>query len=133
MADLAHTAALLVPILIEREHALGSNQVHALLRIREGVLDPDAIVLLHSIKQLVRLSIQATSVQTAVTYVQSCPAYSRCSVVECHAFNDATCAHDNVAMMLTDNASRCTMCGSCVSCYAAWVSSTIVASTVCGS
>lgn len=50
VSDLAHSAALLVTIFVEGEHALCPDQVHALLSIREGVLYPDAVVLLHSIK-----------------------------------------------------------------------------------
>ena len=64
-ADLAHTAAFLVAVIIEGEHALGPDQVHALLCVREGVLYSDAIMLLHSVKKLVCLRIQPTSVQTA--------------------------------------------------------------------
>ena len=65
LLHLAHTAALLVTVIVEGEHALCPDQVHALLSIREGVLYPDAIVLLHSIKQLVSLWVQTASIQTA--------------------------------------------------------------------
>ena len=71
-ADLAHTAAFLVTIIIEGEHALGPDQVHALLCVREGVLYSDAVMLLHSIKELVCLRVQPTSVQTAGKYAYSC-------------------------------------------------------------
>ena len=52
-------------IVIEGEHALGAHEVHALLRIWEGVFYPDAIMLLHCIKELVGLWIQSAGVQTA--------------------------------------------------------------------
>lgn len=62
---LADPAALLVSVLVEGEHALGAHQLHRLLGIREGVLDADAVVLLNSVKQLVRLGVEAASVQAA--------------------------------------------------------------------
>ena len=52
-------------VLIEGVHALGAHQVHALLSVWESVLNPDAIVLLNSIKHLVRLCIEPASIQTA--------------------------------------------------------------------
>ena len=71
-AHLTNSAALLVTIIVEREHALGANQVHALLSIWEGVLYPDAIVLLNSIKELVCLWIESASVQAAEPAITAC-------------------------------------------------------------
>ena len=62
-------------IFVEGEHALGAHQVHALLRIWKGVLYPDAIVLLHSIKELVGLRIQSASVQAAEQAITACADY----------------------------------------------------------
>lgn len=50
-------------ILIEAEHSLVAHQLHGFLCVREGVLDVDVVVLLNSIKQLVGLGVQTTSVQ----------------------------------------------------------------------
>lgn len=55
LVHLSHTAAFLMPILIEREHPLLSDQVHGLLSVWECVLYADAVSLLHIIKQLVGL------------------------------------------------------------------------------
>jgi hypothetical protein len=68
LAHLADPAALLVTILIEGEHALGSDQLNGLLGIRESVLDVNTIVLLDSIEQLVCLRVQTASVQAASCY-----------------------------------------------------------------
>ena len=62
-AHLANLAALIVAVSVEGEKSLGPDQVRDLLGIWESVLDPDAVVLLNSIKQSVGLAIQATSVQ----------------------------------------------------------------------
>ena len=62
---LAYSAALAVPVLVEGEHALGAHQVHGLLSIWEGVLNAYAVVLLHGVKEAVRLWIEAPCVQTA--------------------------------------------------------------------
>lgn len=59
-------------IIVEREHAFGANQVHALLGIWEGVLYPDAVVLLNSIEELVCLWIQSASVQAADPAIAAC-------------------------------------------------------------
>lgn len=60
---LADAAALVVAVLVEGEQPLGAHQVHHLLRLREGVLDLDAVVLLHLVEQAVGLGVQAASVQ----------------------------------------------------------------------
>ncbi len=65
---LADAAALGVSVGVEGEQALGAHQVLYFLCIREGVLDVDAIVLLHSVKQAVRLGVQAARVQAARQY-----------------------------------------------------------------
>ncbi len=65
MAYLAYAATLLVAILVEREHALGTHEVHGLLCIWKGVLDANAVVLLNTTKQLVRLLVQPSRVQAA--------------------------------------------------------------------
>lgn len=52
-------------ILVKGEHALCANQVHGLLSIREGVLNADVVVLLHSVKELICLLVQTTSIETA--------------------------------------------------------------------
>ena len=64
-AYLANAAALLVAILVEREHALCTNQFHRLVSIREGVLNTNAVVLFHSVKQLICLLVQSACVQAA--------------------------------------------------------------------
>lgn len=63
-AHLADSAAFLVAIVVEGEHALGAHKVHALLSIWKSVLYSNAIMLLHGIKQLVSLRIQSASVKT---------------------------------------------------------------------
>jgi hypothetical protein len=47
---LAHPAALLVAVLVEGEEALGAHQLLHLARVREHVLDADAVVLLHLVE-----------------------------------------------------------------------------------
>ena len=64
-ARLAHTAALLVTVLVEGEHALGAHELGRLGRVRESVLDADAIVLLHLVEQAIRLRVQPPRVQAA--------------------------------------------------------------------
>lgn len=54
-----------MPIHVEGEHALGPDHVLGLLSIREGILNVDAIVLFNLVKQLIRLWVQASSVQAA--------------------------------------------------------------------
>lgn len=71
-AHLAHSAALLVPVLIEGEHALGSHQFNTFLCIRKGVLNSKSIMFLHSVKDLVCFGIQAASVQTARKCKHAC-------------------------------------------------------------
>lgn len=50
LPHLADPAALLVAILVEGEQALRADQIHCLLRVREGVLDANAIMLLNVVK-----------------------------------------------------------------------------------
>jgi len=64
-SHLAHAAAFLVAVLVEGEHALGADQLLSLVRIREGVFDVDAVVLLHRVKHAVRLRVQPPGVQAA--------------------------------------------------------------------
>lgn len=68
--NLAHAAALSVAVLIEGEEAFGAHKIHGLLGVWEGVLNPDAVVLLHLVKELVRLCIQTPSVQAASMQTQ---------------------------------------------------------------
>lgn len=51
-------------VLVEGEHALFSHEVHGLLGVWEGVLDANAVVLLHFVEQPVCLRIEAARVQT---------------------------------------------------------------------
>ncbi len=62
---LADAAALVVAVLVEGEQPLGAHEVHHLLRLGEGVLDLDAVVLLHLVEQAVGLGVQAARVQAA--------------------------------------------------------------------
>ena len=65
LAHLADLAALVVSVGVEGELALGTNEVHRLLGIGEGVFNADAVVLLDGLKQAVRLAVEAASVQAA--------------------------------------------------------------------
>ena len=49
-------------ILVKGEHALRANQVHGLLSIWKGVFNADVVVSLHSVKELVCLLVQTTSI-----------------------------------------------------------------------
>ena len=77
---LTGSAALLVAILIKGEHALRAHQVHALLSIWEGVLNPDAVVLFNSIKDLVSLCVEPPSVKTAADTYHDAEAINICSI-----------------------------------------------------
>ena len=69
---LSDSAALLVPILIEWEHALLPDKIHCFLGIWKRVFYPDVVPLFHIIKELVSLGIEPSCVKTA-----KCP-YVRC-------------------------------------------------------
>lgn len=52
-------------ILVERKHSLGPDQLQCLLRIRECILDVDAIMLFDRVKHAICFRVEATRVQTA--------------------------------------------------------------------
>jgi hypothetical protein len=61
--DLAHPAALAVPVFVKGVHPFGAHQVHALLGVGEGVLDVDVVVLLNRVEELVGFGVEAAGVQ----------------------------------------------------------------------
>lgn len=50
-------------VLVEGEHALVANKLHRLLRVGERVLDANAVVLLHPVKEAVCLGVEAARVE----------------------------------------------------------------------
>ena len=72
---LSHSAALLMSIFVEGEHALLPHEVHCFLSVWKGVLYADAIVLLHCVEEAVRLGVQPACIKAAPTYTWSAPAH----------------------------------------------------------